>query len=130
MGAQEHASRSGAEGKSIFRDLLESAPDGLVIVNSEGMIVMVNVMAERLFGYDRSQLLGQSVEILLPERLAGMHSAFRSGFMANPESRSIGQRSPLWARRRDGAEFPVEIALSPLKKKDDQVRLHAWLSAA
>lgn len=115
MGAQEHASRSGAEGKSIFRDLLESAPDGLVIVNAEGTIVMVNVMAERLFGYDRSQLLGQSVEILLPERLAGMHSAFRSGFMANPEPRSVGQRNPLWGRRRDGAEFPVEIALSPLK---------------
>ncbi|HNA98277.1 MAG TPA: PAS domain S-box protein [Marmoricola sp.] len=111
---------SGA-GASIFRDLLEFAPDGLVIVNAQGRIVLVNAMAERMFGYQRSDLLGEPVEVLLPDRLAGMHSAFRAGYQANPEPRAVGQRNPLWGRRQDGAEFPVEISLSPLQTDDGLV---------
>lgn len=121
MSQNEHAEKTDGKGDSIFRDLLESAPDGVVIVNDQGQIVMVNGMAEQLFGYHRSQLLGEPVEILIPDRLAGMHSAFRAGYLANPEPRAIGQRNTLWARRADGAEFPVEISLSPLETADGTV---------
>jgi len=121
MSAQEHVGGTAGRGESIFRDLLEAAPDGLVIVNDQGQIVMVNAMAEQMFGYSRAQLLGEQVEILLPDRLAGTHSAFRGGYLTNPEPRAIGQRSPLWGRRQDGAEFPVEISLSPLETADGTV---------
>jgi PAS domain S-box-containing protein len=121
MSANEHAERAEGRGDSIFRELLEAAPDGVVIVNDQGQIVMVNGMAEKLFGYNRSQLLGETVEILVPDRLAGMHSAFRAGYMANPEPRAVGQRNTLWGRRADGAVFPVEISLSPLETADGTV---------
>ena len=99
----------------LFRGLLEAAPDGMVIVNRDGSIVLVNAQVERLFGYERAELVGEPVEILVPDRFSGMHMAFRSGFVSEPRTRPMGLAGDLHARRKDGSEFPVEVTLSPLE---------------
>jgi PAS domain S-box-containing protein len=97
-----------------FRELLESAPDAMVIVNEEGEIVIVNAMVEAVFGYSREELLGQRVEMLVPERRREAHSSQRRGFLADPHARPMGVGLDLNGRRKDGTEFPVEVSLSPL----------------
>jgi PAS domain S-box-containing protein len=99
----------------LFRGLLEAAPDGMVIVNRDGQIVLVNAQVERLFGYERAELVGEPVEVLVPDRFSGMHMAFRSGFVTEPRTRPMGLAGDLHARRKDGSEFPVEVTLSPLE---------------
>jgi PAS domain S-box-containing protein len=98
-----------------FRALLESAPDAMVIVNSDGIIELINAQAERLFGYQRTELIGKILATLLPERLRDIHIQHRKGFFLNPKPRQMGAGLDLVARRRDGTEFPVEISLSPLE---------------
>lgn len=99
----------------LFRGLLEAAPDAMIIVDQLGRIVLVNAQAEEWFGYQREELIGQSIEMLVPERFAGMHVAFRSGYVAGPRTRPMGLAGDLFAKRRDGSEFPVEISLAPLE---------------
>jgi PAS domain S-box-containing protein len=98
-----------------FRGLLESAPDAVVIVDAAARITLINRQTERLFGYQREELLGQPIETLVPERFHSRHVDHRSGYVAHPGVRPMGAGLQLYARRRDGSEFPVEISLSPLQ---------------
>lgn len=100
------------------RAFLESAADAVVIVNSKGEIVLVNSQTEALFGYSRTELLGESVEKLLPKRFRNQHLGHRGGYFANPRPRAMGANLNLFATRKDGQEFPVEISLSPVETEE------------
>jgi diguanylate cyclase (GGDEF)-like protein/PAS domain S-box-containing protein len=94
--------------------LIEAAPDALVVADAEGRIIIANAQAERMFGYSRDELVGQPIELLLPERLRASHEERRAAYVEAPTIRPMGIGRELLARRRDGTELPVEIALSPL----------------
>jgi len=97
-----------------FRGLLETAPDAFVIVNELGLIEVVNKQTENWFGYDRQELIGKPIEILIPERFKCPHVSMRNGFMAHSKTRPMGANLELYACRKNGTEFPVEISLSPM----------------
>ena len=96
------------------RTLLDCVPAGILVVDEQGNIKLVNASTEKLFGYNRFELLDRNVEVLVPARLGEMHKADRSTFLRKPEARPMGAGRDLRARRRDGSEFPVEIGLNPI----------------
>lgn len=97
-----------------FGDLLESAPDAMVMVDESGRIQFANAQSERLFGYSRAELKGQPIELLMPKRFHGLHVQNRASYSHSPQRRAMGAGLELYALRKDGSEFPVEISLSPL----------------
>jgi len=103
------------ESDVYFRHLLESAPDAMVIIDDKGKIALVNKQAEEMFGYARHEMLGKSVEMLMPPRLHESHVEHRQGFTRDPRLRPMGVGRELVALRNDGTEFPVEISLSPVQ---------------
>jgi len=101
-----------------FRDLLESAPDAMVIVNRDGEMVLVNHQATRLFGWSQDDMLGKSIDMLVPQRFRAQHAGHRTGFAAHPRARSMGAGLDLYGLRKDGSEFPVEVSLSPMETEE------------
>lgn len=98
-----------------FRQLLESAPDAMVIADASGTIQLANSQAERLFGYAAAELIGQPVELLMPERFRGRHPNHRKDYAGAPRVRPMGSGLELFGQRKDGSEFPIELSLSPLE---------------
>jgi PAS domain S-box-containing protein len=109
----QRASRRRAEQR--FRQVVEAAPNGMLMIGPNGKIVLVNAQLEKLFGYPKEEMLGQAVEILLPERFRNQHPTQRGPFFAMPTSRSMGAGRELFGRCKDGSEVPVEIGLSTLR---------------
>ncbi len=98
-----------------FRQVVESAPNGMLVANQDGVMTLVNAQIERYFGYDRQELIGQPVEILIPDRFRAQHPGQRTGFFHKPTVRAMGVNRELFGRRKDGSEFPLEIGLNPIK---------------
>ncbi|MBI1891454.1 MAG: EAL domain-containing protein [Burkholderiales bacterium] len=101
-----------------FRNVVEQAPDAMVIVNREGEIVLMNAQTESLFGYSRQELLGKKIEILMPMRFREKHAAYRENYFLKPSARRMGTGLELYGQHASGKEFPVEICLSPLETKE------------
>jgi PAS domain S-box-containing protein len=104
-----------------FRELVDAAPDGIVVCDNTGTILLVNVQAERMFDYPRSELIGQKIESLIPERYRPRHPQHVQGYVMSPRARPMGSGLSLSGRRRDGTEFPVEISLSPITSSHGMV---------
>jgi PAS domain S-box-containing protein len=119
--AQDELRRS----EERFHNAIESAPNAMLMVNRGGRIEMLNLQAEVVFGYSRDELLGQRIEMLLPERLRSGHPGHRMSFFAEPKSRPMGAGRDLYALKKDGTEFPVEIGLSPIETADGAIVLAA-----
>lgn len=100
---------------AALRSAVDAAPDGIFVVDEAGTIVFANPMAERLFEYEREELVGESVDCLVPGSVRGAHSAHRAGYMKHPRIRAMGSGLKLRGRQRSGTEFPVEISLSPVR---------------
>ncbi len=102
------------QSETTFETLLELAPDAMLVVDERGLIVLLNAQAESLFGYPRTELLGLAVEVLIPDRFRQAHMSHRESYLDDPRVRAMGVGQQLYALRRDGAEFPVEVSLSPV----------------
>ncbi|MGX9963488.1 PAS domain S-box protein [Roseomonas sp. F4] len=118
--------RRGA-GEARFRQVVEAAPNAMVMINAAGLIEMVNAQAERVFGYARDEMLGQPIEMLVPARYRGHHPGLRGVFFAAPRSRPMGAGRDLYGLRKDGREFPVEIGLNPIETEEGPMVLSAIL---
>lgn len=115
---REEEAKAQSRADRRFRELLEAAPDAIIEVDRDGCIILLNPVTEKIFGYTRAELLGQSVDILLPDDLRGAHAGHRAHFWAHPVTRPMGIDLVLHGRRKDGSSFPVEISLSPVKTEE------------
>jgi len=107
----------------VALSLLESAPSGLLVIDAQARIIFLNGYVERILGYSRDDLLGQPVEMLVPERSRAHHTILREIFSHAPADRPMGSGRDLWARRSDGSEIPVEIGLKPIRSEGSDVVL-------
>lgn len=103
-----------------FRLVVSAAPNGIILVDEKGVIVLINANAEKMFAYGAGELKGQPMSILLPPRFAGHHHKHQTSFFAKPETRAMGEGRELYAARKDGSEFPVEIGLQPVTMEGDK----------
>jgi PAS domain S-box-containing protein len=106
-----------------FQAMLDAAPDAMIGVTAEGIIVMANLQTEELFGYKRSELVGEPVELLVPDRVRGIHPSHRADFFRDPKTRSMGSGLDPAGRRADGSQFPVGIRLSSIETADGTIAL-------
>jgi PAS domain S-box-containing protein len=104
--------------ESWYAQLLDAAPDAIIVVGADGRVDLVNVQMERLFGYSRAELLGRHFELLMPERFRDGHGSHLASFLASPGARAMGSGLELLGRRKDGIELPLEVSLSPLRTAD------------
>lgn len=111
----------------VFRALIDAAPDGFVIVNQEGRIVLINLQTEKLFGYERAELLNQPVDVLIPERMRGKHRFHRAGFMSGPVLRPMGAGLELYGLRKDERSSLSKSASAPSRQIQD---CSSWLLSA
>jgi formate hydrogenlyase transcriptional activator len=121
--APRHPADVQGETQTLFEQFFEASPDGVLVVSSEGLITRVNAQTEKLFGYSRSELCGQPVEVLIPDRFRKAHTVDRDGFRDAPRMRPMGGAQELFGKRRDGSEFPAEIMLSPIKTNGETIVL-------
>ena len=112
-----------SETQEVFYRLFEFAPDAIVVVDQQGRISKVNAMTEAMFGYKREELTGQFVEVLIPERFAARHIKDRGRYLEQPRTRPMGASKELFARKKDGSEFAVDIMLSPLDTSEGKLVL-------
>lgn len=108
----------GLAGDFFMRAVMDGAPDAMIVVSREGRIAFTNAQIERLFGYTPDELVGQLIEILVPERFRARHSEQRQGYFDDPHPRPMGAGMELYGRRKDGTEFPIEISLAPLPTEE------------
>ncbi|HEX5842170.1 MAG TPA: PAS domain S-box protein [Pseudomonas sp.] len=106
-----------------LRLVIESAPNAMLLANSDGRLLLVNAQAQNLFGYSREELLRQPVEALVPERFRGAHAGLRNSFFAAPGKRAMGKGRDLFGQRKDGSEFPIEIGLNPMPSQNETLVL-------
>ena len=120
-----HEAQSRASAEKLFHDLLDAAPDAILEVDSGGKIVRANSTVEELFGYTSAELLNQSVERLIPEQARRIHMKHREGYVAHPVKRAMGSNLDLYALRKDGTQFPVDIVLSPFHAESGELHTAA-----
>ena len=109
--------------QALFEQLFEFSPDAIVVADSDGRIKETNAQVEKLFGYTRAELLGQSVEVLVPERFRRTHPGHRKEYSDRSGVRQMGLGLELYARRKDGSEFPVDIMLGPVETAEGRIVL-------
>ena len=120
-----HDIRARTLAEDKFELAVEWCPNGMVMTDAAGAILLVNAETERLFGYPREELIGQSIDILVPERFRAKHPRHRKAFTDHPKARAMGKGRELFGLRKDGTEFPIEIGLNPIETRDGLLILSA-----